>query len=74
VDVRIPSDRAAGAQQPFQHRAVTCAQQFGRLVLAAATGADLPQEVVDQLPRITRFDPHTGVRKDLVLPADQVSA
>jgi hypothetical protein len=74
VDVSVPADWATGTHQPLQDRPVTRPQEFGSFVLTAAMGVDLSQEAIDQLPGITWFDPHTGVGKDRVLPADQVPA
>jgi hypothetical protein len=74
MNVRISMDRAAWTEQPFQNRAATWAQQFGRFVLAAAMSADLLKKAVDQLPGIARVDPYAGVGKDPVLPADKVPA
>jgi len=74
MDMSIPPNGAAGTQQAEQDWPATWPEEFGCLVLAAAVGADSPQQAVDQLPGITWFDPHTGVSKDRALPADQVPA
>jgi hypothetical protein len=74
VNAGVPADRAGGTQEPQQNRPVTRSQEFSCLVLAAAVGADLPQQAIDQLPGITWFDQHTGVSKDRVLLAQQVPA
>jgi len=74
VDARVPLDWAAGTQQPQQDLPVARSEELGCFVLSAAVSADLPQQAIYQLPGIRRFDPHTGVCKDRVLPAYQVAA
>jgi hypothetical protein len=75
VHMRRAMDRTAGSEQPQQNWSPARPQDFGRLVLAAASGADFLPEMLQQLGCRRGLDTNAGVGKDRAgCASDQVSA
>jgi len=75
MHIRIAMDGTAGSEQPQQNWSPAGAQDFGRLVLAAAAGAEFPQQMLQQLGGRGGLDANAGVGEDRAgCGADQVSA